>query len=401
MAGKRSLDGDALGRSVLQRLRCQARGAIACLRRARQDHSSGYARLGTRFLDLYATRKYSIGEIAWLDLLDPRLTRADLDCRPSKHALLQLQTALNPREYWGLTEDKRIFDIVCRAQGLPVPRSFGTFVVEPRTAPPNARALARRRVAGLLLAAPAQDLLLKPVGGVYGNGIRFLRRIEGHYEVGDGSIRSAEGVYDGIEEDGDVGEHLVQEHVKAHAALRRLSGSRNPCTVRMVTYVTREGHVFLGSCELRIIVGASLVDNFRNGRNGNLIGTLPKAGGRVGQVFGPAPGRARWALHEKHPQTGAPFAGFEVPYWDQACRLVERAAVAMLPLRTIGWDVAITDEGPLLIEGNVTWDPANEGAVADEVLRVIRADGDLGASHVRAIARDGGAPAHGDATSAA
>ncbi len=37
--------------------------------------------------------------------------------------------------------------------------------------------------------------------------------------------------------------------------------------------------------------------------------------------------------------------------------LVRRAALAFAPLRTIGWDVAISDAGPSLIEGNVLWDP--------------------------------------------
>ena len=49
-------------------------------------------------------------------------------------------------------------------------------------------------------------------------------------------------------------------------------------------------------------------------------------------------------------QKGNRDIGFE-------CSVNERAARAFAPLRTIGWDVAITPDGPSLIEGNVTWDP--------------------------------------------
>jgi hypothetical protein len=55
--------------------------------------------------------------------------------------------------------------------------------------------------------------------------------------------------------------------------------------------------------------------------------------------------------------TGASFAEFRVPFIEDVRDLVTRAALAFTPLRTIGWDVAITDAGPSLIEGNVTWDP--------------------------------------------
>jgi hypothetical protein len=63
-----------------------------------------------------------------------------------------------------------------------------------------------------------------------------------------------------------------------------------------------------------------------------------------------------------------------VPCWDAACRLVRDAATAFLPLRTIGWDVAITDGDPVLIEGNVTWDPAYEGLVGGEILDAVLRD---------------------------
>jgi hypothetical protein len=50
---------------------------------------------------------------------------------------------------------------------------------------------------------------------------------------------------------------------------------------------------------------------------------------------------------------------FKLPHWQEARKLAERAARLFLPLRTIGWDVALTEEGPLLLEGNAEWDPFN------------------------------------------
>jgi hypothetical protein len=40
--------------------------------------------------------------------------------------------------------------------------------------------------------------------------------------------------------------------------------------------------------------------------------------------------------------------------------LAERAARTFFPLRTVGWDIALTTDGPALIEGNPFWDPSND-----------------------------------------
>ena len=46
--------------------------------------------------------------------------------------------------------------------------------------------------------------------------------------------------------------------------------------------------------------------------------------------------------------------------------LAEQAARAFLPLRTVGWDIAVTPEGPTLIEGNPFWDPSNDLVVGPQ-----------------------------------
>jgi hypothetical protein len=47
--------------------------------------------------------------------------------------------------------------------------------------------------------------------------------------------------------------------------------------------------------------------------------------------------------------------------------LVFRAARLFLPLRTIGWDVAIAPDGPILMEGNAYWDPFNDMLIGPQV----------------------------------
>jgi len=47
--------------------------------------------------------------------------------------------------------------------------------------------------------------------------------------------------------------------------------------------------------------------------------------------------------------------GRSIPFWSQLCKYIFKAHDVCPNIRTIGWDIAITDEGPVLIEGNLGW----------------------------------------------
>lgn len=57
-------------------------------------------------------------------------------------------------------------------------------------------------------------------------------------------------------------------------------------------------------------------------------------------------------IYEIHPITKEKIVGFKVPLYDEACKLVIEAAKLMPTIKYIGWDVAITDKSPVIIEGN-------------------------------------------------
>jgi len=56
----------------------------------------------------------------------------------------------------------------------------------------------------------------------------------------------------------------------------------------------------------------------------------------------------------RHPNSGKPFKGFQIPFWKETLIMLEEASRVVPEVGYIGWDVAITQEGPVIIEGNTT-----------------------------------------------
>ncbi|TES91431.1 MAG: hypothetical protein E3J87_07835, partial [Candidatus Cloacimonadota bacterium] len=44
------------------------------------------------------------------------------------------------------------------------------------------------------------------------------------------------------------------------------------------------------------------------------------------------------------------------PFWSDIVTLAKKAATVSPELRSVGWDIAISKNGPVLMEGNDNWD---------------------------------------------
>jgi len=103
----------------------------------------------------------------------------------------------------------------------------------------------------------------------------------------------------------------------------------------------------------KIPVGSSISDNFSNGSTGNLLAAVDLASGTLSTAYGSR--KRGWPVltsKETHPDTGGLIRGFNLPYWDEVKQVALRAQKSLPGFRSIGWDIAITDEGPLLVEAN-------------------------------------------------
>lgn len=122
-------------------------------------------------------------------------------------------------------------------------------------------------------------------------------------------------------------------------------------TVRIVTFLNNQKEVEVWGTLLRMGYDKS-VDNFDAG------GLSAKIDIKEGKVITAAKLKDPFTqmLYEKHPITNHPIKGIEIPYWEEVIALVNRAALEVKDVRTVGWDVALTVNGPTLIEGNDNWD---------------------------------------------
>ncbi len=95
---------------------------------------------------------------------------------------------------------------------------------------------------------------------------------------------------------------------------------------------------------------------FRTGRGGNIVDNAG-AGGVFGTIdietgIIDAAGDEYGNLYEVHPDSGLPIKGFAIPRWEEAKAMAIELADIVKGNRYSGWDLALTENGWIMIEGN-------------------------------------------------
>lgn len=141
---------------------------------------------------------------------------------------------------------------------------------------------------------------------------------------------------------------LAEEFIVQHQELMNLAPSAVN-TVRIFTQLDGKDEVEILGCRLRISVN-SAVDNMAAG---NIAAPVNE---KTGIITGPGV-YSDITKNEAviHPVTGVPIVGFHIPFWNDTISMIKEAAKMHPQNRSIGWDIAITRDGPDLIEGNHDW----------------------------------------------
>lgn len=333
------------------------------LRSVARQLGSSYPRVLARVARFCWQYDFGPREVVFFGLADPDLSPEVCEGSLGKRGKLALQRRLNPRLWECLVEDKAVFQAFCEHNGVAVPRVYGTLR---RGSGEAGRARARNDWRSILQRVP-DEFVVKPARGVYGEGIALYHRNGDGWADESGRPVSGDDMLARMLELEQYDCYLAQERVHNHPGLAELSATSSLQTVRLETVILSDGRVELFSPRLKLIGGDSPVDNYHGGQTGNVIAVVALDTGVLGPVYGPR-GNGSVALPvpvERHPRTGRPLCGFRVPLWEETKRLLREVAPLFLPLRTLGWDVAITPNGPVIIEANVQADPSHNFPVPE------------------------------------
>ncbi len=233
--------------------------------------------------------------------------------------------------------DKRRFHDRAVAAGLPTPPVLASVA------------------GGQILSAPSrlpnEDLFTKEAHGMCGRGASYwVWRRDGTYASSSGREVTQGALLEHLAAQSLEAPFIVQRRLVNHPSVAVWSGA-GLCTVRvMTTHPPDRPPSLLRAC-LRMPRGRAAADNFAQG---GVAASVDLATGALGPAVQKPLSFASTSLH-RHPTTGAAITGAVLPCYADVFALALRAHRAFSEFPSVGWDIAITPDGPMLVEGNYDW----------------------------------------------
>jgi hypothetical protein len=171
-------------------------------------------------------------------------------------------------------------------------------------------------------------------------GTKWIKGGDGHYFTHNRRLRTDE-----LADEFRKQDCLVQPFIENHRDIARVSNGAL-ASLRIVTGMHAHGQAEFVTALIALPHGA---------RDTSIA--------RIPCSIEPETGRIRKAILldgeaiADHPDTGVPILGISLPFWHESVELVRRVhATAFSRFAFLGWDIALTRDGPTLLEANSSWD---------------------------------------------
>ena len=281
-----------------------------------------------------------------------------------------LTSEVSDRTWDAATEDKWLADRILAAGGVAVPETVAVIDRGPRAFGDTPKIATANALRDFLGSAPL-PLFGKALRSIGSFGAFLVRGADATHLHLEGASPVT---FDAFLEELGSDSYVLQKVVRNHTFFEPIT--RHTATIRFCTFV-RDAGLMVPFALVKFPGGDNIADNFW--RPGNILAALDPADGRITSIV------TRDGLdlvrHDAHPVTGAALIGQTLPDWGRLQDTVQRAAHLFAPVRYQSLDVALTDQGPVVIEINTGggWDlpqmATGQGFLTDEVRDTFRSWG--------------------------
>ena len=198
---------------------------------------------------------------------------------------------------------------------------------------------------------PEIDLFVKPLYGQGGkSAARWDYQGSGKYRRNDGEVATEAQILEGLREASWQSTFLVQPRLVNHHEIADLANG-TLATVRVMSCRNEQGGFEVTNAVFRMARNSAvIVDNFHAG---GIAANVDIHTGELGRGACGAWGATADGWYERHYETGAQILQRKLPCWSELIDLVQYAhGSAFSDQVVIGWDVALLDNGPCMIEAN-------------------------------------------------
>ena len=257
---------------------------------------------------------------------------------------------LNPLKYMSLARNKYVAHKMLENTGIRTSELYCYYQPEARYAANTECAGDLNGVLQILKTKGVQSCVIKTTESSHGDNVWVIKSID--YQDDDAILAR----FDGQEQPlssvlGD--EALIFESVVCQTDQFAAFNASSVNTVRFMTALYPDGSAKVIATFIKIGRAGRCVDN-------------AGGGGNVDVCVDVETGEIRYAIQfdgwhnvkdiDCHPDSGNPLNGVVIENWEAVKADVIRFQQAFPYCKVAGWDIAITDEGPVVIEINDFWD---------------------------------------------
>ena len=283
----------------------------------------------------------------------------------------QITSILNPLSWNSVSSNKGLFYLICKNFNLPIPELYAIiFKYNLSISYLNSSLLKKDDLIGFIREVLPSEFVIKPELGTYGRYVNVYTKSDRGINDGCGNILSEKEIVKHIFSIEKYNSFIVQERLKNHHDILNLFPSESLHNIRIITLIDSSKSCKILHAHLNIATEENITS-----QSGSLKASISLNDGNLEYGVFIDKNKGGFKKISEHPETGIKFNEFYLPLWDEILSLAKEAALKFLPLRSCGWDIAITDKGLKILETNAQpYAPPNLFQSMDEFIKILLSD---------------------------